>query len=341
MEHPEVVAKCATMVKVLDVNETTLNLYGAKSVEEIRGQLSRVFTHEFRDRFRAELVALGEGETRFASEFDNQTLTGDTKHVSLILNVIPGYEDTLAKVLVSIIDLTERKEMDQRLQQAERLAAVGETAAMVGHDLRNPLQGIAGALHLLKEGSLSAKERDEMLQVIGTSLEHADAIIRDLSDYAAEFQLSLAGASPKSIIIDAIGSVKVPGNVAVRDLSEDHPTFRVDADKLRRAFINIIENAIDAMPRGGMLTISSKETDGNVEIIFTDTGSGMQEKVMDNLWKPLQTTKAKGLGLGLAICKRIVDAHEGSISMKSKVGEGTTATVRIPIKQDAEEVRQK
>ena len=341
IEHPDDLAKCATMVKVLDVNETTIKLYGAKSVEELRGELRRVFTDEFRDRFREELVALAEGEARFASEFDNQTLNGDTKHVSLILNVIPGYEDTLAKVLVSIIDLTERKEIELRLHQAERLAAVGETAAMVGHDLRNPLQGVAGAVHLLKEGSLSPEERDEMLQVVEKSLEDCDATIRDLSEFAAEFQLSLTEATPQSIVRNALGAVKVPGMIAVRDLSEDHPTFRVDADKLRRVFINLIENAIDAMPEGGTLTISTKQSDGDAEIIFTDTGVGIPEKVMNNLWQPLQTTKAKGLGLGLAICKRIVDAHEGRISVKSKVGEGTTVTVRVPIKHDSEEVRQK
>jgi len=99
---------------------------------------------------------------------------------------------------------------------------------------------------------------------------------------------------------------------------------------MTRVFINLIENAIDAMPQGGTLTISSKESDRTVEITFSDTGSGMSEKVMEDLWKPLRTTKAKGLGLGLAICKRIVDAHRGEISIKSKEGEGTTATIRLP-----------
>ncbi len=93
------------------------------------------------------------------------------------------------------------------------------------------------------------------------------------------------------------------------------------------------------MPQGGTLTISSKKSDGNVEITLTDTGSGIPEKVMENLWKPLQTTKAKGLGLGLAICKRIVDAHGGSISVKSEVGRGTTFTMQLPIRPV--EVKQK
>ena len=241
IEHPEDLAKCASMVKILNVNETTLNLYGAKSVEELTGELRRVFTSEFHDNFREELIALGEGKTQFASEFNNQTLKGDTKHVNLILNVVPGYEDTLEKVLVCIIDLTERKKMEQRLQQAERLAAVGETAAMVGHDLRNPLQGMAAAVHLLRQESLTAEERSEMLQVIERSLHYSDAIIRDLSEYSAEIQLKLAEATPKSITRDAIGAVEVPQNITVQDLSEDQPTLSVDPDRMKRVFINLVD----------------------------------------------------------------------------------------------------
>jgi PAS domain S-box-containing protein len=341
LEHPDDLERCASIVKIVDVNETTLKLYGAKSVEELRGELRRVFTQEFQDRFRDELVALSKGETRFASEFDNQTLTGETKHVSLLLNVVPGYEDTLAKVLVAIIDLTERKEMEQRLQQSERLAAVGETAAMVGHDLRNPLQGIAGALHLLKQDSLTEREKAEVLEVMQKSLEYSDAIIRDLSDYAMELQLSPTETSPKMIVASALRSVKIPANILLQDLSEDYPKFRADADRLRRVFVNLIENALDAMLGAGTLTIGSRLVEGGMEIAVTDTGSGIPEKVLNNPWKPLQTTKAKGLGLGLAICKRIVDAHGGSISLKSKVAEGTTVTVRLPIKHPTEGVKQK
>ena len=233
------------------------------------------------------------------------------------------------------------EERTEKLRQAERLAAVGETAAMVGHDLRNPLQGITGAIHLLNQDSLTAKERSEMLQLIQDNVEYADAIVRDLSAYSAEIHLKLADTTPKSIVKEALRGVRVPREVKVHNVSEEHPTIKVDSDRMRRVFINLIENSIDAMPQGGTLTISSKQSDGTVEIALSDTGSGMPEKVMQNPWKPLQTTKAKGLGLGLAICKRIVDAHGGNISVKSKIGEGTTVTIRLSIKLQAVEVTQK
>ena len=330
MEHPDDLAKCASMVMVVNVNETTLKMYGAKTVEELRGELRRVFSLEFHDRFREELVALGEGKKQFASEFDNQTLAGDIRHVSLIINVIPGYEDSLTRVLVSIIDLTDRKQMEQRLQQAERLAAVGETAAMVGHDLRNPLQGIAGAIHLLKEDALTTSERDELIQLIQNSIDYSNAIVRDLTEYSAEIQLNLAETTPKSIIGEAIQAVNIPAHIAVEDSSKAIPVIKVDQDRMRRVFINLIENAIDAMPQQGTLTISSEQSNGKVEFTFSDTGSGIPQRMMANLWKPLQTTKAKGMGLGLAICRRLVEAHGGTISVRNSGDEGTTIRVQLP-----------
>jgi len=332
-EHQEELVNCASMVKVLDVNEATLAMYGARSADELRGELRRIFPPEFEDNFREEVAALWDGKTKFTIEFDNQTLSGETKHVDLLLNVVPGYEDTLAKVLISIIDLTERRRMEQRLQQAERLAVVGETAAMVGHDLRNPLQGISGAVHLLKESSLGEKEKNEMLQVIEKCLAYSDAIVRDLTDYSSTIQLTLEEATPKRVVAATLGAVHVPQNIAVQDSTEDHPFLSVDLNRIHRVFVNLIVNALDAMPQGGTLTIRSKQSNGCAEIELSDTGAGMTEEVMENLWKPLHTTKAKGMGLGLAICKRIVEAHGGTISVKSRVGEGTTATVRIPLKE--------
>jgi signal transduction histidine kinase len=233
------------------------------------------------------------------------------------------------------------EERTRELRQAERLAAVGETAAMVGHDLRNPLQGITGAVHLLKDESLTAEERREMLQLIQNSVEYSDGIVRDLLEYSTEIELKLTETTPKSIIAEALRAVRVPDETAIHDLSEEHPRIEVDRGRMRRVLVNLFENAIDAMPLGGTLTIGSKQSEGDVEIIVSDNGSGMPESVMKNLWKPLQTTKSKGMGLGLAICKRIVDAHGGTIIVKSKAGEGTTVTLQLPTQLGTLEVKQK
>ena len=341
VNNPQEITKCAGLVKIINMNKATLKLYDAKSVDEVIGGLSGVLTEESNRAFVGEVVALAQGEKYYEAEFENRTLRGELKHCDVICAVVPGYEQSLARVLICIVDLTPQKTMEADLVKSQRLAAIGETAAKVGHDLRNPLQSIAGALYLLRKESLTTEERNEMLQVIENALNYSEAIIRDLSDYSAEIKLKLTPTTPKLITRDAIQAVKVPLNVRVAGLSDDQPSLEVDPDRMRRVFINLIQNAIDAMPQGGTLTISSKKSNDEAEITISDTGSGMPEKVMENLWKPFQTTKSKGMGLGLAICKRIVDAHGGIISVESKAGEGTTFTLRLPIKLETVTVQGK
>jgi signal transduction histidine kinase len=112
----------------------------------------------------------------------------------------------------------------------------------------------------------------------------------------------------------------------------------MDADKIRRAFLNIIRNAVEAMPQGGTLTISSRRTDSMVEFKFADTGAGMSRETLENLWTPLFTTKARGMGFGLPITRRIVEAHGGTVAADSAPGKGSTFTVKLPVKTEAREV---
>jgi len=233
----------------------------------------------------------------------------------------------------------ELMEAQNRLLKSERLAAIGEIAAMVGHDLRNPLTGIAGATYYLKmkTGPKMNKKTREMLKLIEEDIEYSNKIINDLLEYSREMQLELTEITPKKIMKEALSLVEVPKNIQVSDSTRTKPKIKVDMEKMKRVFVNIIKNAIDAMPKGGKLTIKSKKTRGNLEIAFTDTGTGMPKDTVEKLWTPLFTTKAKGMGLGLAICKRVIEAHGGSISAESTIGKGTTFTVMIPIQPRLEE----
>lgn len=222
----------------------------------------------------------------------------------------------------------------EQLLKAERLAAIGEVAAMVGHDLRNPLTGIAGATYYLKMefGPKMDKKTKEMLEVIEKDIEYSNKIINSLLDYSKEIRLELAETTPKSIIKGTLTLVKVPKNIQILNLTENKPKIEIDVQQMKRVFVNIIKNAIDTMSEGGKLTITNKESNGNLEIAFTDTGTGIPKDLVEKIWTPLFTTKAKGMGLGLPICKRIVEAHKGSISVKNTVGKGTTFTVTLPTK---------
>jgi len=226
----------------------------------------------------------------------------------------------------------ELKKAQKQVLKAQRLAVIGELAGMIGHDLRNPLTSINGAAYYVKK-QLSSKidgKVKEMLDIIGKNIAYSNKIINDLLDYSREIKLDITETTPKSIIKEALSLVEIPKNVQVINLTEDKPKIKVDTAKIKRTFVNIFTNAVEAMPKGGTLTTKSRKSGGNVEFVFSDTGVGVSKKTIEKLWTPLFTTKAKGMGFGLAICKRNVEAHGGSISVRSSRGKGTTVTVTIP-----------
>jgi signal transduction histidine kinase len=174
-----------------------------------------------------------------------------------------------------------------------------------------------------------------MLGVIEEDIQRSNKIISDLLEYSREIRLEFSETAPKLAMKGALSLVKIPKNIQLKNLARNTPKIRVDVEKMTRVFINIIKNAVDAMPKGGALTIRSKKSNDNVEFSFTDTGQGMTKCVLDKLWSPLFTTKAKGMGFGLPICKRMVEAHGGKISVKSAIAKGSTFTITVPISPEA------
>ncbi len=235
-------------------------------------------------------------------------------------------------------DITERKKMQQQLIRSERLSTIGEVAGMVGHDLRNPLTGIAGAAYYLKKKLASTldKKNSEMLELVEKDIQYSNKIINDLLDYSREIELELVEKTPRSMIEDALSSVETPKNIKVKNLTKTVPVALVDEAKMKRTFVNLIKNAIDAMPKGGQLTINSVQCDEGVKITISDTGVGISKETICKLWTPLFTTKAKGMGFGLAISKRIVERHCGTITVESTLGKGTIFTITLPLKPKTE-----
>lgn len=227
----------------------------------------------------------------------------------------------------------ELVDAQSRLIKSERLAAIGEMAGMVGHDLRNPLSSIKNASYLLRKKHLISDENGrQTLDIVDQSVERASNIVSDLLDYSREMRLELDEYSPKSLIDYALLSITPPGNVKIIDSTHSFPTIWVDQTKIERVFVNIIKNAIDAMADGGSVEIASRQVNQALEFTFSDTGVGMSEETMQKLFTPLFSTKMHGTGFGLAICKRIIEAHCGEIAVKSAIGKGTAFTITLPIK---------
>jgi len=229
----------------------------------------------------------------------------------------------------------------EKLVKAERLAAIGEAATMVGHDLRNPLQSIRNATYYLNNelshlspSTAIPQKAMEMLQVINDSVDYADKIVRDLKDFASTKKPLLRKTDVNAIVKEALSQVEAPENVGLITELGHLPRIEADKDMIKRVFLNLATNGIQAMENGGRLKVSTKKTRGFVEVSFEDTGVGMSKQKMKKIFTPFFTTKAKGMGMGLPICKKLVDAHGGSIEVESEEGKGSTFTVNLPIQQE-------
>ncbi|MCW4004740.1 MAG: PAS domain S-box protein [Candidatus Bathyarchaeota archaeon] len=258
-------------------------------------------------------------------------LTVDITEKKLLENKLKMYSEKLEQLVAK--RTKQLQQAQAKLVKAEKLAAIGELAGMVGHDLRNPLSAIRNAVYYLrvKQDTISNRVKQEMLGAIDNAILRSDKIINDLLDYSHEIHLEITEFSIRSILKEALSHLQVPNNVRIEDETLEEPLISADKDRLLRVFINLTKNAFEAMPQGGTLKVKSARRGDCVRISFTDTGVGIPKEELSKLFTPLVTTKAQGMGFGLAVCKRFVEAHGGKITVKSALGKGSVFTVTLPI----------
>jgi len=233
----------------------------------------------------------------------------------------------------------ELRETQEQLIRSERLAAIGQLAGGVGHELRNPLGAIKNAAYYIKgklaKSELGQKEPRvmEFLDIMDDEINTANKIINDLLGFSRVGKPSVSPNRIEKVIEDALSRMAIPGNIELtKRLDTDLPEVEIDPDQVQQVLVNMILNAVQAMPEGGKLTIGAREKEGFLEVEIADTGCGIPGEAINKIFDPLFTTKAKGIGLGLAVCKSIIDRHGGYIEVKSKLGKGTTFSIKLPLK---------
>ena len=205
----------------------------------------------------------------------------------------------------------------------------GRIAATVGHDLRGPLQTIKNAIYLMKQ---SPENVDEMIDMVNKSVDRASEMIDMFRSQTRYSPLILGNVNLVEMVRKTLEEATLPQSIeAVLELDERLKSVYLDETKIHRVLDNLIQNAVEAMPTGGRLTVTAKRARDKVTLTISDTGVGIPEDEVQSLFKPFQTTKDGGLGLGLYYCKRTVEAHEGTIELDSEVGAGTTFTIEIPV----------
>ena len=249
------------------------------------------------------------------------------------------YEQSLLRLDESHRKLREQTDIlfqtEEQLRRADRLSALGELSAGVAHEIRNPLGSIRGAAEILKDDYHPDDPKFEFVQILLKETERLNRIVQEFLGFARPKPPELGEAD----INEVLGSVltltaqasRKAGVTVEKRLDSAIGTRRLDAGLLTQAFLNLVLNAVQAMPRGGTLGVSSALRGRSIEVRISDTGTGIAGEDRKRLFNPFFTTKQDGTGLGLAITARIIRNHGGEIDVASEVGKGTTFTVRIPI----------
>lgn len=230
-------------------------------------------------------------------------------------------------------DVTTSKEIEERLVRSEKLAVLGQLAGGVGHELRNPLTCIKNAAYCLKSSLLNLNQQQQnALNLIEKEVDKAVQVIEDLLNYAKNQKPEEGDVDIFRAIEDVLSQVSIPENVqVVRNKDDSISRIRADSAQIFQICDNIVRNAFEAMEDGGYLSIHVKEEENNrVSVSFTDTGSGICEKDIENIFHPLFTTKKNGIGLGLAITSVLVERNQGQIQVKSEMGKGSSFLLSFP-----------
>jgi signal transduction histidine kinase len=226
----------------------------------------------------------------------------------------------------------ELRDAQESLVRQERLAVLGQLAGGVGHELRNPLGVISNAVYYLQTVNPDADEStQEYLNMISSEVQNAGKIISDLLDFSRTKMPERQEIGVSELVAQVLEKKPPPENVQVKkEFPEDLPEVYVDPAQINQVLSNLVENAYQAMLEGGKLVIKGENKNNQVLISINDNGIGISPENMKKLFEPLFTTKAKGIGLGLAVSRTLLETNGGTIEVESEEGRGSTFTVILP-----------
>jgi signal transduction histidine kinase/HAMP domain-containing protein len=256
-----------------------------------------------------------------------------TMPVGFTTSSFPGSEGGQDGFIIVFHDLTELKALQEELLNKERFASMGRVVAGVAHEIRNPLFGIS-AIGQIFERDLKEPGHRELAQALLSEAKRLNQLVEELLIYGRPMKLKREDADLRILWEEVLDmhhdelqrrNIKVTGDYAVR-----HPVAYFDPQQVRQVFLNLLRNAIEAMPQGGAINITMLLADSDLLFQVTDTGIGMPKESLEHIFELFFTTKPKGTGLGLAICRKIMRDHGGDITIDSVEGRGTTATITLP-----------
>jgi two-component system sensor histidine kinase PilS (NtrC family) len=340
--------------RVRSLNPEAERISGRKLAEVLGRDLEEVLPG-VRDALRMGMETPSRGRVRARMPLLHRS--GQKRHLGLASSILRDGEGLASGWVVIFQDVTEVVAMEQELRRSERLAGVGQLAADIAHEIRNPLAAISGSVEMLEAG-LGEGERDaeprRLMAIVLREIDRLNHLITEFLQFARPAPAKRTPVDLGSVVEDLVGMFEVtrPEGVEIEVDVATRRTALADPTQVRQVLWNLLLNAVQAMPEGGRIRISVSEVGGEpqegasegrneakggaafVEVAVADTGIGMAPEVLERIFDPFFTTRPDGSGLGLATVHRIVEANGGNLRVESSVGEGTVLRVRFPRREE-------
>ncbi len=266
---------------------------------------------------------------------------GSKKQIHINTTRISGESD----ILVSIVDMTRERELERRLFRSEELAAIGELSAGIAHEIRNPLVAITTSVNLLKDETEISQEGEQLLDVVKEEADHLAVIVDDFLRFARPKKPSFEKVNINKLLNEVINR-SMDWDKEKIDIIEEYdqklPHVSVDRHQIQQVITNLLNNSLDAINEQGKITVETQLKNQIGEecamITVRDTGMGIRKGDIQKIFQPFFSMKERGTGMGLAICQRIINVHDGEIIVKSEENEGTVFSVTLPIKQKSRDL---
>ncbi len=259
---------------------------------------------------------------------------GVQKIIGINISTLKGIDENFRGYIGIFQDLTQIKRLETEMKQKEKMATIGELSSNIAHEIRNPLASLKGSIEMLKEDTVGEGYKKKLMEIALKEMERLNRIITDFLTYSRPTPPEFKRFELHSMLDETIELLKNveqnKGGVSIRKNYSGTLEVNADPQKMRQVFWNFGINAIEAMPEGGELIISTRNTDRVVGITFKDFGVGIDGKDIERIFYPFFTTKEHGTGLGLSIAYRIIEEHKGSINVNSSPGVGTTFEIILP-----------
>jgi two-component system sensor histidine kinase PilS (NtrC family) len=272
---------------------------------------------------------------------------GEPRHLGIAVSILRGDEAARGGYVVIFQDVTSVVKMEQELRRSSRLAGVGELAASIAHEIRNPLAAISGSVELLRSGG--GEDRAQLMGIVLREIERLDALIRDFLQYARPSAPKLQPVALPALLDDVARMLEnsLPPGARLEQAAEPDAIALADPTQLRQVLWNLVRNALEALEGGGVVRLAAHRAVGTpqaespggrkrgaggpacVEVVVADTGRGIAFADLERIFDPFYTTKAEGTGLGLSTVHRIIESHGGRLHVDSQPGSGTTVRVRL------------